>query len=443
MTAFAQAFEEVLGAAVAIDAQLRIVAMTPDAEALLGAPRVGTPLVQVLCGQAEKRPVAEALSRGAAVTAEVPRPGAEGEALVLRVRTIPRRRGGALVGHVVLLEATTAAEGSITRWGMTTAAPAMKALFRQIERVARRDSTVLVRGESGTGKELVARAVHDASPRRERPFRAVNCAALPPQLLESTLFGHVRGAFTGAVRDSLGLFRSAEGGTLFLDEIAELPLPTQAKLLRVLQERVVVPVGGHEPIAVDVRIASATHRALREEVREGRFREDLLYRVRVIPLRLPPLRERVGDVKLLAMRFAEGLTDETRRVTAIGDAALGLLERYDFPGNVRELANVIEYAFTMGEGPVLLESDLPPELRNADRLESVNVPEGGTTDGLDDQQRRLVRVLERTGGHRGRAAAILGLSRSTLWRRLKEIESLRDGTRGEKTLGELHADEHR
>ena len=286
-----------------------------------------------------------------------------------------------------------------------------------------------MRGESGTGKELVARAIHAASARSGGPFRALNCAALPPQLLESELFGHVRGAFTGAVRDSPGHFRAAEGGTLFLDEIAELPLPLQAKLLRVLQERVVVPVGGHQPIPVDVRIVSATHRSLREEVAAGRFREDLMYRVRVVPLRIPPLRERDGDVELLSMVFLDELADEEREIKAISAGALALLEQYSWPGNVRELANVLEYGFTMGDGPVLTEAELPPELHEMPHLEvraSVNVPAPQDDDALNDEQRRLLQVLERAGGHRGRAAAMLGLSRSTLWRRLKEIEAKSD-----------------
>ncbi|MFT5358355.1 MAG: transcriptional regulator with PAS, ATPase and Fis domain, partial [Polyangiales bacterium] len=300
----------------------------------------------------------------------------------------------------------------------------MKQLFREIERVARRDTTVLVRGESGTGKELVARAIHAASPRHGGPFRAINCAALPPHLLESELFGHVRGAFTGAVKDAPGHFRIAHGGTLFLDEVADLPLELQGKLLRVLQERTVIPVGGSSPIKVDVRIVSATHTSLREAVRQGRFRQDLMYRLRVIPLFLPPLRDRDGDIEVLAKHVLSNFADEHREVTALSSDALALLEQHDWPGNVRELANVMEYAFAMGDGSVITAAQLPPELNDTERVPVPNVPREIEGETLSADQVALLRALERAAGHRGRAAASLGVSRSTLWRRLKEIELL-------------------
>jgi transcriptional regulator with PAS, ATPase and Fis domain len=303
----------------------------------------------------------------------------------------------------------------------------MKQLLRDVKKVGESESYVLVRGETGSGKELIARAIHLASPRASGPFRAINCAALPAALLESVLFGHVRGAFTGAVRDEPGQFRLADGGTLFLDEVAELPLELQAKLLRVVQDRSVIPVGGRDPIPVDVRVVSATHRSLRREVQEGRFRSDLMYRLRVIPLFLPPLRDRPDDVPLLAERFVATFNrapGAKRRVDRIAPGALRALEEHDWPGNVRELQNAIEYAFVMGEGPVLTEADLPPEVRSEEDLgeapgAAVNAPPAPRKD-LPPEAQRIVTAIERAGGHHGRAAAALGMSRTTLWRRLKQ-----------------------
>jgi transcriptional regulator with PAS, ATPase and Fis domain len=298
--------------------------------------------------------------------------------------------------------------------------------------VARRSATVLVRGETGTGKELVAQAIHAASARSDGPFRAINCAALPPHLLESELFGHVRGAFTGAVRDAPGHFRLAAGGTLFLDEVAELSLELQAKLLRVLQERVVIPVGGRDSIPVDVRVVSATHRSLQGAVADGAFRADLMYRLRVVPLFIPPLRERGRDVLVIAQRFIDEQNERgERQVLSMSRGAQARLLAHPFPGNVRELQNVIEYAFTMGDGPVLVESDLPPELRDmrardAERgAASVNVPRTGSAHaapGRDDEAARIRFALERAAGHRGRAAQSLGISRATLWRRMRALD---------------------
>lgn len=417
------ALEDTLGPAIVLDAALRIVGWTPGVHALTGPFNKGVPAVRVLCGHAQDRPVADALSRGEAVVAEIPRPTMNGTH-VLRVRSSPLVREGEIRGHLLLLTEMSKDEdidAPVERWGMSTRSAPMKRLFRDIERIARRTSSVFIHGESGTGKELVARAIHQASPRKDGPFRAINCAALPPHLLESELFGHVRGAFTGAVRDAPGHFRIADGGTLFLDEIVEMPLELQGRLLRVLQEKVVTPVGGRESIPVDVRIVSATHQSMQDAVRAGTFREDLMYRVRVVPLRLPPLRERDGDIELLAMRFAHDFSDEHRRVSKISKGALALLEEHPWPGNVRELANVLEYATAMGDGPVIVEADLPPELRGGAEIALANVP-SPTTTPLNDEQTRLVHALERAGGHRARAAAILGISRSTLWRRLKEIE---------------------
>ncbi len=311
--------------------------------------------------------------------------------------------------------------------GMWTRSDNLKSVFRVIERVAVEDVPVLVRGETGTGKELVASAMHALSRRREGPLRAINCAALPPALLESELFGHVKGAFTGAVKNTPGHFELAHRGTLFLDEIAELPLELQAKLLRVLETRTVLPVGGREPVPVDVRIISATHRALRREVEAGRFRADLMYRLRVIPVFLPALRERPRDLALLVERIVAELNQRAldggpsprRQVTRVTSEALGLLGRHDWPGNVRELRNVLTYAFIMGDGPELKAEELPPEVGQGATRQGT---EGGRSGGApDDEAARIKWALGEHAGHLGRAAEALGLSRTTLWRRMKAL----------------------
>jgi transcriptional regulator with PAS, ATPase and Fis domain len=394
---------------------------------------VGTPLTpgvsapRLLCGQADERPVAEALAAGRAVVAEVMRPDGEGRPRVLSVRASPLRTAGETVGWILLLDlpagASAAGDAAEARWGIATRNARMKRLLHEVARAAQSEAAILVRGETGSGKELVARAIHSASSRRDGPFRALNCAALPESLLESALFGHVRGAFTGAERDEPGHFRLAHGGTLFLDEIAELPLRLQATLLRVLQEKTVIPLGGREPVAVDVRIVSATHRSLRHAVAEGRFRSDLMFRVRVVPLFLPPLRERPEDIELLAWHFVEQQNRHgLRRVSRMTPGASAALGRYDWPGNVRELSNAIEYAFVMGEGAVLTEAELPPEIRG-DEPATVTAPATPAvvaSPAVPAELGRLLTALERAGGHHGRAAASLGISRSTLWRKLRK-----------------------
>ncbi len=412
------ALEEVVGAALVLDEELRVVAHTPSAAEALGvAPPVGVSAPRLLCGHGEERPVAEALAAGRAVTAEVLRPTEAGSNRAVHVRASPFDAGGKRA-WLVVFDAFREPEGA-AELGIVTRDPAMQQLLRDVRKVARSNASVLVRGETGSGKELIARAIHTASDRRDGPFRAINCAALPPNLLESELFGHARGAFTGAVADAPGHFRLADGGTLFLDEVAELPLEVQAKLLRVLQDKKVIPVGGREPLGVDVRVVSATHRALRTEVEAGRFRADLLYRLRVIPLYLPPLRERPGDVEALAWHFLEE-HEATRAVRRITDGALNALTVYDWPGNVRELQNTIEYAVVMGSGPVLTEADLPPEVRGEEPGASkVSAPAQPVNPSLPPEARRLVNALERSGGHMGRAAKSLGMSRTTLWRKLK------------------------
>lgn len=315
------------------------------------------------------------------------------------------------------------AHSSPSFYGMIADSAPMKAVFQQIERVAPYESAVLIRGETGTGKELVARALHHLSSRSEGPFCAINCATLTPELLASTLFGHVRGAFTGAINDRKGLFLLANHGTLFLDEIAELPLDLQARLLRVIQEQEFTPVGGTESVRVNVRILSATHRALRNEVKQKRFREDLMYRLRVIPLYLPPLREREGDLFLITTAILKDFNEtqvnkvRSRQVNGFSrDAELALIS-YSWPGNIRELMNVIEYAMIMGDGDTITLDHLPPELRGIPPLDQ-------PSDEIETQkisEHRLIKnTLMITKGHRGETAKILDMSRATLWRKMKQ-----------------------
>ena len=300
--------------------------------------------------------------------------------------------------------------------GLVSRDEAMLRAFQTIRNVAETSATVLVRGESGGGKELVAQAIHRESPRSEGPFVAVNCAALTPGLVESELFGHRRGAFTGAVRDRKGLFEQAAGGTLFLDEVAELPLEMQSKLLRVLEERRMTPVGASREIAVDVRIVAATHRALREEVDSGRFRKDLMYRLRVVPIFLPPLRERRGDVELLLRFFLRQFNEAgPRRVDHISPEAMRALLNHAWPGNVRELRNVVEYAFAVGRGAELRLDELPPEFMSGNDDDA----KGGHPDRQSEGE-RIREALAREGGRVGAAARRLGMSRATFWRKRRK-----------------------
>ena len=303
--------------------------------------------------------------------------------------------------------------------GLVSRDPTMRRAFQTIRNVAETDAAVLVRGESGTGKELVARAIHAESHRRDSPFVAVNCAALTPSLIESELFGHVKGAFTGAAADRQGLFQQADRGTLFLDEVAELSLDAQGKLLRVLEEHVVTRVGGTGGVPVDVRIVAATHRALREEVKKGAFREDLMYRLRVVPIFLPTLRERRGDLELLLRRFLEEFNRRgPRRVARIAPEAMRALLDHAWPGNVRELRNVVEYAFAVSRGPEIGLDEFPPELRELHGDE--RSPGRLSRPPREDERTRIRRALERSAGKVGDAAALLDMSLATFWRKRKK-----------------------
>ena len=324
------------------------------------------------------------------------------------------------------------ADAPVLFHGMWTRDPGMKRIFHVVERAAVRDVSVLVRGATGSGKELVARALHELSARRSGPFRAINCAALSPTLLESELFGHVRGSFTGALKDSPGIFRAAHQGTLFLDEVAEMPLDLQAKLLRVLETHSVIPIGGTEAVDVDVRIVAATHQSLRAAVEANRFRADLMYRLRVVPIFLPPLVARRGDLELLTDKVIEQLnTQGHRRVTQVSRAARDAIAGYPWPGNVRELKNALQYAYVIGDGPVLLDVELPPEVSGMPfdpDATAVNAPAAVLPADEAPEARRIRLALLHANGNRERAAQVLGMSRVTLWRRMKAL-----GIQGEDT----------
>jgi DNA-binding NtrC family response regulator len=300
----------------------------------------------------------------------------------------------------------------------------MREVFDLIRRVADSQTNVLITGESGTGKELAAKAIHFNSDRRGGPFVPVNCAAIPEALLESELFGHVKGAFTDARGDKRGLFEEAHGGTLFLDEISELPVMLQAKILRAIQEKEIRRVGSTKSIAVDVRIIAATNLALAEEVKAKRFREDLYYRLNVIEIRMPPLRERREDIPLLVDAFLKKCAEAGKKsVKGLAESALAMLMEYPWPGNVRELENVIERAVTLTRGEKVAPDDLPPAIHGSRGDRKVIDEAADRTLPLDEVEKEyILRILEKTGGNKYQAAQLLGIDRKTLYRKLGEIE---------------------
>lgn len=296
------------------------------------------------------------------------------------------------------------------------------------EQVAPTDSTVLIQGESGTGKEVVANYIHNLSNRSEGPFLSINCGALPENLLESELFGHVKGSFTGAVRDKQGLFAAARGGSFFLDEVGEMTPALQIKLLRVLQEREAIPVGATEAIPVDVRIIAATNRDLEEECRRGSFRSDLFYRLNVIAIQLPPLRDRREDVLPLIESFLQQLSaDHGAEPKALSAEALDAVMVYDWPGNVRELENALEHAVVLTKGPVIEPGALPERItkRRKEPLVAERSYENPTLDVIE--RAYIMWVLQVEGGNKTRAAEILGIDPSTLYRKLSRYEEVREG----------------
>ena len=298
---------------------------------------------------------------------------------------------------------------------------AMQRIFAVVRKIAATDSTILIGGESGTGKELIARAIHFMSGRADKPFVGVNCGALPENLLESELFGHVKGSFTGAIRDKEGLFKVAESGTIFLDEVGEITPALQVKLLRALQEREFLPVGGTQPVKVDVRVLAATNRDLEEEVERGTFRADLYYRLNVIPLTVPPLRERREDVPLLVRHFIQRLAEKRGLpMKGITRDAMELLCDYDWPGNVRELENVLERMVLLEERDSLDRDSLPEKLLESPDRGPKAFFEGKPRATLEELEREyLLQVLESTGWQKKKASAILGINASTLYRKIQ------------------------
>jgi two-component system, NtrC family, response regulator AtoC len=330
---------------------------------------------------------------------------------------------------------------------MVGASPEMARAFELIERVASSDTTVLITGESGTGKELVARALHEHSSRKDKPFIKVNCAAIPKELIESELFGYERGAFTGAVASKPGRFELANGGTLFLDEIGEIPIEMQVKLLRALQESEFERVGGIKTIRFDVRLVAATNRDLKKLIASGNFREDLFYRLNVVPIRLPALRERTGDIPLLVEHFLVKFNERLRKkVEGVDTDATDVLVQYPWPGNIRELENVIEHAVLFCDESKLHASDLPPDVRGIPVIANVPLPEadlhaalageGGLKEHVKVAMSRLEkelvsRALQQTSGNVTHAARLLKISRKGLQLKMKEL-GLREGS-GEKS----------
>jgi PAS domain S-box-containing protein len=294
--------------------------------------------------------------------------------------------------------------------------PGLMKLLNMLPDVARSEACVVIEGESGTGKELIAQAIHKQSPRSVGPFVAVNTSALAETLLESELFGHEKAAFTGAINSKVGRFELARGGTLFLDEIAEIKPEIQVKLLRVLEERVFERVGGTRSIPMDTRIISATNRTLTEEVRQGRFRQDLFYRLRTVTLQLPPLRDRKRDIPLLVEHFVRQLNEKySKSVRGVDPKVMTSFKRYHWPGNIRELQRVLEYAFVFVKGPIITPAHLP-ELEE-ETVETPSIPVAVSP--WDDERSTIIRALDQAGGRRQEAARLLGISRSSLWRKMK------------------------
>jgi two-component system response regulator HydG len=311
--------------------------------------------------------------------------------------------------------------------GIAGDSPAIRKMVEMIQRVASSDASVLITGESGTGKELVARALHHRSPRRDRPFVAVNCAAMPASLLESELFGHVRGAFTDARHDRKGLFVSAEGGTILLDEIGEMPIEMQVKLLRVLQERMIRPVGGDQEVPFEVRVLTSTNRDLETEVDENRFREDLFYRINVVQIAVPSLRDRAGDILALAQHFINQIAVRSGKpVRGISVKAARLLMNYDWPGNVRELENCIARGVALCRLDEITADDLPTKVqkhRSSKIALTADAP--GELLTIEEMDRHYIRqVLQAVAGNKTQAARVLGLHRRSLYRRLEESHGL-------------------
>jgi DNA-binding NtrC family response regulator len=305
--------------------------------------------------------------------------------------------------------------------GLIGMSPRMQRVYKLIQKVAQHTYPVLILGESGTGKELVARSIHYSGPRKNKSFAPVDCSSLVPTLIESELFGYVKGAFTGAQHTKQGLFEAAGEGTLFLDEIGDLPIDLQAKLLRALQEREIKPIGSNERIGIRARVIAATNRDLESGIRTGGFRQDLYFRLNVVQIKLPPLRERKADIPLLVNTFLEKFSDSARPIHTVSEDAMRRITSYDWPGNIRELENAIERAVALGSGPILHVGDLPSNLQYT---ASEKHPDGDELVPLEILERRAIfRALQETSGDKLAAARLLGIGKTTLYRKLKQYES--------------------
>jgi PAS domain S-box-containing protein len=348
---------------------------------------------------------------------------------VLVNTSIIKDKKNAVVGAVEIFRPLTLVgrpEGTIIKDALPAlkiigSSPALVKLIRQLPDIAASDANVVIEGESGTGKELFAKAIHYQSPRARGPFVAVNCSALAESLLESELFGHVKAAFTGALAGKVGRFELATGGTLFLDEIGEFKPELQVKLLRVLEERVIERVGGTNAIPMDARIIVATSRNLKEEVRQGRFREDLYYRLRTVPLYLPPLRERLEDIPLLVNQFIIWLNQKYQKdIRGLDPKVLALFQNCGWPGNIRELQRVLEYAFVFVKGHIITKAHLPDLEEARPTPRAFHAPGSASAAPWEDEREAIKKALQKTRGRRQEAARLLGISRSSLWRKMRD-----------------------
>jgi DNA-binding NtrC family response regulator len=305
--------------------------------------------------------------------------------------------------------------------GLIGMSPRMQRVYKLIQKVSQHNYPVLILGESGTGKELVARSIHFSGLRKNKPFAPVDCSSLVPTLIESELFGYVKGAFTGAQHNKPGLFEAAGEGTLFLDEIGDLPIDLQAKLLRALQEHEIKPVGSNDRVGIRARVIAATNRDLESAIRTGGFRQDLYFRLNVVQIKLPPLRERKADIPLLVSAFLEKFSDSERPIRSISEDAMRRILAYDWPGNIRELENAIERAVALGSGPILHVGDLPSNLQYASSQQPADTDELVPLEILE--RRAIFRALQETSGDKLAAARLLGIGKTTLYRKLKQYES--------------------
>jgi PAS domain S-box-containing protein len=420
-----------------VDAEFRITSFNREAERISGVPR--TRAIGRRCYEVLRASICQTdCALRQTIRSGRPLRDVHVDVLDDAMKTVPisvstavlRGPGGRLLGGVEIFRDITDVEslrhelqGDRGLADLVGASPAMRELFRVLPEVAACDATVLIQAPSGTGKELVAKAIHDLGPRRGKPFVRVNCAALPDTLLESELFGYVKGAFTDARRDKPGRFVQADGGTILLDEIGDVSPAFQVKLLRVLQEGEVQPLGSTRTLRPDVRVIAATNRDLAALVREGRFREDLYYRIRVVPLALPPLRERREDIPLLVEHFVRRFAAKTGKpIRDVAPSAMKALTAYDYPGNIRELENFIERAFVLCRGTRLERADLPPEVVDPPvRVAGTPAVPREARPAEAPTAARILAALEANRWRRGATARALGIGRNTLWRWMRRL----------------------